>query len=87
MRSGWRESIYYLGEYVRKKKTNRGQSLLLPVNIAAFPQNHQNMFTDATNLATMVAITFATKHKNVLDFILWDVCNLDKLRVFRLKGL
>ena len=47
-------NVYHPGENVREKKTNRGQSLLLYVNIASFPQNRQKMFSDATNLASMV---------------------------------
>ena len=47
------ENVYYLGENVREKKTNRGQTLLLHVNIASFPRNRKKMFSDARNLASM----------------------------------
>ena len=52
MRSGWRECILSLEEC--EEKENQSWTISAVANkVAAFPQNRQKMFTDATNLATM----------------------------------
>ena len=53
MRSGWRECILSWGECEEKENQSWTISTVAS-KVAAFPQNRQKMFTDATNLATMV---------------------------------
>ena len=55
MRSGWRECILSWGECEEKENQSWTISTVAS-KVAAFPQNHQKMFTDATNLASMVAM-------------------------------
>ena len=55
MRSGWRECILSWGECEEKENQSWTISTVAS-KVAAFPQNRQKMFTDATNLATMVQV-------------------------------
>ena len=52
MRSGWRECILSWGE-CEEKENQLWTISTVASKVAAFPQNRQKMFTDATNLATM----------------------------------
>ena len=53
MRSGWRECILSWAEC--EEKENQSWTISAAASkIAAFPQNLQKMFTDVTNLATMI---------------------------------